>query len=88
MKRKDGFVLQSIADEYLLVPVGEEMNRMKGIVQLSESGAFLWRKMETNQTLETLTDALTAEYKVDRETALKDVKAFLDSIGQMGCLEE
>ena len=88
MKIKQNYVLRNIADEYIVVPIGDEADRLHGVITLSESGAFLWEKLATEQTAETLTDALTAEYKVDWETALKDVQSFLDSIGQMGCLEE
>ena len=45
MKIKDNYVLQTMADEYIVVPVGEEADRVHGIIKLNETGAFLWKRM-------------------------------------------
>lgn len=88
MKIKDSFVLQELVDEYMVVPVGDEADRMQGIIRLNETGAFLWKLLsEKDQTEDDLVKAITDEYDTDNETAKKDVTAFIDTIKQFGCLE-
>ena len=88
MKIKDLFVLQELVDEYMVVPVGDEADRMQGIIRLNETGAFLWKLLsEKNRTEDDLVKAITDEYDTDKETARADVVAFIDTIKQFGCLE-
>ena len=66
MKIKDNYVLQTMADEYIVVPVGEEADRVHGIIKLNETGAFLWKRMAGEKTSsEELEGILMAEYPVD-----------------------
>ena len=88
MKTKNDFVLRNIADENIAIPIGEGSDRLNGVITLSESGAFLWEKLQAEQTEETLLTALTDEYDVDTETAQKDIRAFLGKLRELGCLEE
>lgn len=87
MRIKDEFVLQELVDEYIVVPVGDEADRMQGIVRLNESGAFLWNLMLQNeQTEETLVNALIEKYGIDLDTAKEDVSSFVNAIKEYGCI--
>ena len=77
MKIKDGFILREVADSYIVVAVGEAVKTFNGIVNLNETGAFLWKALETGATKEELLAKLTAEYDVDEDTAKKDIDAFV-----------
>lgn len=87
MKVNPLFVLREIADEYLVVPIGEEADRVHGVLTLNEQGAFLWKLMESEQTEESLLDAMVKAYYVGEETAKADISAFLLELGKIGCLE-
>ena len=88
MKIKDCFVLQQIHDEYLVVPIGEEMDRLNGVIKLSETGAFLWELLSKGVGSEDdLISAVMAEYEIARRQVQDDVKAFMDQLSAMGCLE-
>ena len=80
MKIKDGFILREVAGSYLVVAVGNAVKEFGGIVNLNETGAFLWRLLEKSSTEPEMVDALLKEYEVDRETAEKDVKAFVEKL--------
>ena len=88
MTLKPNFILRNIADEFLVVPICEEADRIQGVITLSESGAFLWEKLETEQTVDTLVESLLDEYDVDEATAKNSVVAFVDSLREIGCIEE
>lgn len=78
MKIKDGFLLRTLGDSHVVVPVGQAAIDLRGMITLNGTGAFLWKALETPQTEQALIEALTATYDVDAQRAAQDVKAFTD----------
>lgn len=88
MRIKKDFTIQKVGDSYIAVAVGETSKTFHGMVRLNETGAFLWKKLsEADLTLDELTDAMLAEYEVDRETAMQDAKQLTDRFRENGILE-
>ena len=88
MKIKNDYVLQNIADEYLVVPIGEESDRLHGIIKLNEAGAFLWKNMVNKSvSKEEAVNILIRQYNVDPKTALNDVEKFIEQLVLIGCIE-
>ena len=84
---KDGFVLQELVDDYIVVPVGDKADQIHGIIKLNSTGAFLWKLLSQNdQTEESLVKALTEQYTTDLGTAREDVTDFINVIKAYGCL--
>lgn len=77
MKVKDGFLMRPVMDKFVIVPVGEQTLDFQGIITCNETGAFLWKCLQEEQTEETLTEALLSEYEVAPEQAAADVKQFV-----------
>ncbi len=77
MRISAGFCLRELLGEYIAVPTGAAAAQLSGLVSLNESGAFLFRLLEQEQTEEKLVDALLQEYEIDRPTAQADVRTFL-----------
>ena len=88
MRISDQFMLRQVADEYLVIPVGEAALRIKGLIALSESGALLYRRLQSGCTEAELTDTLLNEYDVEPQTARADVTAFLNQMRSLGILLE
>ncbi len=86
MKIKDGFILREVAGSYLVVAVGAAVKQFNGMINLNETGAFLWRLLEKGATEEEAVSALLKEYDVDEETAKADVKAFTNKLTEAGLL--
>ena len=87
MKIKEGFRLREVAGGYLVVAVGKAVKEFGGVVNLNETGAFLWKLLEKSSTESEMVDALLSEYEVDRDTAEKDVKAFTDKLMEAKLVE-
>lgn len=86
MKIKEGFIIKEVAGSYVVVPVGGS-NKFNGMIQLNESGVYLWNKLASGDcTEQNLTDAILEKYDIDRESALRDVKTFTDSLSRAGIL--
>ena len=88
MKMKDGFLLRPLADTHVVVPVGQAAVDLRGMITLNGTGAFLWKALETEQTEQSLVDALLDVYAVTPETAVQDVARFLELLRTNDLLEE
>lgn len=86
MKLNENFVLRQVADNWVVLPVGQASVDFNGMLTLNDSGALLWRALEQGGGREALADALLAEYEVERSVALADVDEFLASLAKVGCL--
>ena len=87
MKLKENFLLRQVADSWVIIPVGQDMLDFNGVINLNETGALLWQKLETGADLDALTAALTAEYDVSPEEARADALAFCKKLVEAGCAE-
>ena len=87
MKIKDRFILQQIADEFIVVPIAEEAERINGIIKLNDEGAFLWRFLEKKDyTEEELVNLLVTNYHINIEVATEYVEDYLKTLKKLGCL--
>ena len=64
MLLKKGFILKKILDDYMVVPTGDNIIDFSVAVSLNETGAFLWKQLESEKTHEDLVLALSSEYGV------------------------
>ena len=88
MKIPYEFVERTIAGEHFLVPTGEAAKIFNGLFALNELGAFLWERITKAENEDALVDMVIDEYDVDRETAAKDVREFMDKLMTMGVVEQ
>lgn len=79
MKLKDGFVLQEVAGETVVLPVGIDLDANM-MITLNSTARFLWELLEKETTKEDLVDALLGEYGVDRNTAQVCVDNFVKEL--------
>ena len=80
MKIKEGFVLKDIAGVNVVVPIASQMVSFKAIISLNESGAFLWKQLETEKDEAELLKAFLSEYDIDEQTAKTDIAEFLENM--------
>ena len=88
MRISDQYMLRQVADEYLVIPVGEAALKVRGLIGLSESGSLLYRRLQEGCTEAELVSALLCEYDVDADTARADTREFLEQMRRMGILIE
>lgn len=80
MKIKKGFVIRTVGGQNVAVPVGEMSKNFHGMINLNETGKFLWDFFSQEHTLEEGITALCEEYDVDSSIAENDVKRFMETI--------
>ena len=89
MRLLDGFVLRSIAGEYIVTGEGLSRVDFSKVISLNASAAYLWQQLEGKDfTEDTLVDLLTARYDVEPEKARSDGQKLLASWREAGLLED
>ena len=84
---KSGFILRTIGNQNMTIPVGKRTTDIHGMIALSESGVLLWQALQQGADTDTLVRALTDEYEIDEVTARNDVMKFLEGLREQGALE-
>ena len=86
MKIKNGVVIRAVGGENIVVPVGEMSKQFHGMINLNETGAFLWRFFTEEHSLDEGVQALQANYSVEEEIARSDVEKFISVLQENGFL--
>ena len=87
MQVSKDLILREVAGEYILIPVGKAALKIHGMINLTESAVFLWKKLQEDCTEEELVQALLNEYDIDRETAAADVRELIEQMQKIGVIE-
>lgn len=87
MKIKNDFILRKVADSYVVVPVGKLTLDFNGIINLNETGAFLFEILQKGAKREELIDRMLAEYDVSRDKAEADIDRFIQNVKDADVLE-
>ncbi|MDI9520808.1 MAG: PqqD family peptide modification chaperone [Bacillota bacterium] len=88
MKIKEGFTLRNVADEHMVMPTGENIDKFGGAVVLSDAAAFIFKQLQQSVSREDLLDLMLAEFDVDEVTAAADLDALLTQFRELEMLEE
>ena len=87
MKIKEDFLLRKVADSYVVVPVNRMTLDFNGIINLNETGAFLFGLLQNGAEKEELISKLLDEYEVTSEKASHDVDVFINKVKEADILE-
>jgi len=86
-KVKDCFQMRQIADDYIVVPRGNEAIQYSATLVFNDSGAFLWNKLSEYIDMDDLADCLAKEYNLEITDAMSDVVSFIDKLNSNGLIE-
>lgn len=90
MKLKDQLILREVAGEYIIVPTGQRVREVRGVVYISSSAAYLWDFMKDNDfTKEDLVRRILEHYNgVTQEKAAQDIEKFLKILEENNILDD
>ena len=89
MKIKSGFMLRSIAGCKIVVSVGKRTLDFNGIINLNDTGAFLWEMLENGADEDALVAGILENYTdVDKPTARKSVREFVQTLREADCIDD
>ena len=87
MKIKSGFVLRELAGQSIVIALGEASKTFNGMIKLNDTGKVIWNMLSEGNEASEIVDKFVAEYDVDRETAERDVNAFIEALRGADILE-
>lgn len=90
MKIKEGFEIQNVCGEHIIVPAGVENVDYSRIISLNETAAYLWQNVadKASFTIDDLTALLLAEYDVEESVAREDCTLIIERWKEMDLVEE
>ena len=86
MKLKPDFQIVQMANDYMLVPTGDQIDSFNGTVILNEVSAFLLNQLKEDLEKEDLVERLVKEFDVESAKAREDVDAAVEEMKQIGIL--
>jgi len=75
-------VTRKTGNEYVLVPITNNIADMHSVYTLNETGAFIWEQINGKRNVEEIIAVLTDEYDIDQKSAEADVFAFIDNMSK------
>lgn len=75
-------VTRKTGNEYVLVPIANNIADMDSVYTLNETGAFIWEHIDGKRNVEDIIKALTEEYDIDGKRAEEDVISFIDNMSK------
>lgn len=70
-------VTRKTGNEYVLVPIANNIADMNNVYTLNETGAFIWEQIDGERTIDKIIDLVIQEYDIDKDSANKDVYDFI-----------
>ena len=90
MKIKEGFEIQNVCGEHIIVPTGAENVDYSKIISLNETAAYLWENIVPKEsfTIDDMTQLLLAEYEVEEDIAREDCASIVECWKELELIEE
>ena len=90
MKIKEGFEIQNVCGEHIIVPAGVDNVDYSKIISLNETAAYLWENVasKTSFTIDDMVELLLAEYDVEESIAREDCNMIAERWKEMLLIEE
>lgn len=86
MKLKEGFLTHTTGGTQYLVPVGS--TQFSGLVRSNATAAMIVDALKQETSAEAIVELLLARYDAPREKIAADVARILDTLRQIGALDE
>ena len=71
--KSDSIVFRKIADEFILVPIRQNVGDLESIYTLNETGARIWELIDGKNKVKEIKEKLIKEFEVTPEEAEKDI---------------
>ena len=75
-------VTRKTGNEYVLVPITNNIADMNSVYTLNETGAFIWEHIDGKSSVEEIIITLISEYDIDPKNAEGDVLSFVENMSK------
>lgn len=88
MKLNENYVLKTVAGTPVVVPVGDAVKNIKGMITLNGPAEVIWKALEQSKNFEEIVALLKSEYDAAEEVLRNDLTAFLEKLESYNILEK
>lgn len=85
--RNPDYIFRKVVDEYILVPIHQNVADMECIYTLNPVGAFIWGELEIPSSAVELQSAMIDAYDADPEVIESDLVGFLEEMVSNGAIQ-
>jgi len=79
-KKSDSIVFRKIADEFILVPIRQNVGDLESICTLNDVAARIWELIDGKRKVREIKDKIVEEFEVAPEEAEKDLMEYLQQL--------
>ncbi len=87
MKLNENYILKTVAGMPVVVPVGDAVNNIRGMITLNGPAEIIWKALEEGKSYEEIVAAIKSEYDAPEDVIKKDTDAFLEKLKNYKILE-
>jgi hypothetical protein len=87
-KKSAPFVSRRIADEFVLVPIRQNVADLESIYTLNEVAARIWELIDGKMKVKDIKDKIVEEFEVTPEEAEKDISEYLKQLVKIKSIME
>lgn len=81
MKLSENFVLKNIAGENVVMPVGDAVGKINGMIKLNPSAKIIWNALEDDKDFDGILEEMKKAFSgVDEATLEDDINYFLNKL--------
>ena len=82
LAHSSSIVTRKTGNEYVLVPITNNIADMNSVYTLNETGAFIWEQIDGKRNVEEIIVALTTVYDINKQNAESDVYSFIENMSK------
>ena len=86
MKLKSSFITHKVANEHITVSTSNA--QFSGLIRSNETAAIIIETLKNDTTPESIAKSLCERFDVEYETVLADVQGVIDSLREIGAIDE
>ena len=87
MKLNENYILKTVAGIPVVVPVGEAVNNIRGMITLNGPAEVIWKCLEKGNNIEEILQQLKSKYDAPEEILKEDLDAFVNKLKDLGIVE-
>jgi hypothetical protein len=87
-KKSDSVVSRKIANEFILIPIRQNVADLESIYTLNEVGARIWELMDGKMTMREIKEKIVEEFEVTAREAEKDIAEYLQQLEKIKAVVE
>ena len=86
--KSDSIVSRKIADEFILVPIRQNVGDLESIYTLNETAARIWELIDGKIKVREIKERIVEEFEVTPEEAEKDITEHLRQLEEIKAITE